>query len=287
MVGVNGTGKTTTAAKLAKHFQQEGAKVLLAAGDTFRAAAGEQLEIWSERLSVELVRHPHGSDPAAVVFDACDAALARGIDYLIVDTAGRLHTKENLMRELEKIRRVAEKKIPGSPHEALLVLDATTGQNAMSQAQLFAKGVGLSGIVLSKLDGTAKGGIAIAINREVELPIKLIGTGEKADDLAPFDPETFVSALFAGLATTEELEAEEEAAAAEVQPQEEVVPEPGEGELEEDAEAGEVVEPAEETEVPAESTAEPAGGESAEDEEPANEPEPEPEKPKKKRGWLW
>jgi fused signal recognition particle receptor len=197
LVGVNGTGKTTTAAKLARQFRDDGEKVLLAAADTFRAAAGEQLDIWAERLGVDVVRHPDGSDPAAVVFDACDAALAREVDVVIIDTAGRLHTKENLMRELQKIRGVAEKKIPGAPHEALLVLDATTGQNALSQAKTFTEGVGLTGLVLTKLDGTAKGGIAIAINRQVELPIKLIGVGEKAEDLLEFDPTAYVEALFA------------------------------------------------------------------------------------------
>ena len=199
LVGVNGTGKTTTAAKLARQFRDEGEKVILAAADTFRAAAGEQLDIWAERLGVEVVRHPDGSDPAAVVFDACDAALAREADVVIIDTAGRLHTKENLMRELKKIRGVAEKKIEGAPHEALLVLDATTGQNALSQAKLFAEGVGLTGLVLTKLDGTARGGVAIAINRAVELPIKLIGIGEKAEDLLEFDPTEYVEALFAEL----------------------------------------------------------------------------------------
>ncbi|MFH0912007.1 MAG: signal recognition particle-docking protein FtsY [Planctomycetota bacterium] len=200
MIGVNGTGKTTTIAKLAHRFRGEGRRVLLAAADTFRAAAVEQLERWAERVGVEIVRHRAGSDPAAVVFDACDAALARRADVLLVDTAGRLHTKNNLMRELEKIRRVAEKKIPGAPHEALLVLDATTGQNALSQAATFAEGVGLTGLVLAKLDGTAKGGIAVAIHRAVRLPIKLIGVGEREGDLAVFDPLAFVDAMFEGVA---------------------------------------------------------------------------------------
>lgn len=196
MVGVNGTGKTTTTAKLAKRFASQGKTVLLGAADTFRAAAGEQLDIWAKRIGVDIIRHRDGADPAAVVFDACEAAVARHVDYLIVDTAGRLHTKDNLMRELEKIHRVAGNKIPGAPHEVLLVLDATTGQNALSQAKLFGQGVGVTGLVLAKLDGTAKGGIALAINRETDLPIKLVGTGEKEDDLADFDPASYTAALF-------------------------------------------------------------------------------------------
>ncbi len=203
LVGVNGTGKTTTTAKLARFLQNQGHSVLLAAADTFRAAAGEQLDIWAGRVGAHLVRHQDGADPAAVVFDACDAALARGMDYMLVDTAGRIHTKKNLMQQLEKIRRVAAKKIPGAPHETLLVLDATTGQNALSQARTFTEGVGVTGLVLAKLDGTAKGGVVIAIHREVRLPIKYIGTGEGADDFAPFDPDEFTDALFADVATTE------------------------------------------------------------------------------------
>ena len=198
MVGVNGTGKTTSTAKLAKFLKERGAKVLLAAADTFRAAAGEQLDIWAGRVGVDIVRHADGSDPAAVVFDACEAAGAGGADYVIVDTAGRIHTKVNLMQQLEKIRRVAGRKIPGAPHEVLLVLDATTGQNALSQAKLFTDGVGVTGLVLTKLDGTAKGGVAIAINRQIGLPIKFIGVGEKEDDFAPFDAGEFCDALFAG-----------------------------------------------------------------------------------------
>jgi len=201
LVGVNGTGKTTTTAKLAKFLKTQGHTVLLAAADTFRAAAGEQLDIWSARVGVDIVRHADGGDPAAVVFDACDAAKARGADYVLVDTAGRIHTKSNLMQQLEKIHRVAGKKIEGAPHEVLLVLDATTGQNALSQARTFTEGVGVTGLVLTKLDGTAKGGVVIAINREVRLPIKYVGTGEKEDDFAPFDPHEFADALFAGLAT--------------------------------------------------------------------------------------
>ncbi len=204
LIGVNGTGKTTTAAKLAHRFKSEGRKVLLAAGDTFRAAAGEQLALWAERVGVDLVRHREGTDPGAVVFDACQAARTRGMDDLLVDTAGRLHTKQNLMRELEKIRRVVAKQILGAPHEALLIVDATTGQNALSQAQTFAQGVGLTGLVLAKIDGTAKGGIAIAINREVNLPIKLVGVGEQAEDLASFDPRAFVAAMFEDLTKSDE-----------------------------------------------------------------------------------
>ena len=197
MVGVNGTGKTTTTAKLARFLKDRGDKVLLAAADTFRAAAGEQLDIWAGRVGVDIVRHGDGADPAAVVFDACDAALARGVDYVIVDTAGRIHTKANLMQQLEKISRVAAKKIPGAPHEVLLILDATTGQNALSQAKIFTDGVGVTGLVLTKLDGTAKGGIVIAINRQIKLPIKFVGLGEQEGDFAPFNAREFCGALFA------------------------------------------------------------------------------------------
>ncbi|MHC4871033.1 MAG: signal recognition particle-docking protein FtsY [Planctomycetota bacterium] len=206
LIGVNGSGKTTTAAKLARRYRQEGKKVLLAAADTFRAAAGEQLDIWADKVGVDIVKHASGADPAAVVFDACDAALARGIEYLIIDTAGRLHTKDNLMRELEKIHRVAGKKIPDAPHEALLVLDSTTGQNALSQAKNFSQGVGLTGLVLTKLDGTAKGGVAVAINNDVDLPIKLIGVGESAEDLLDFDPQNYISAMFSSVSAETEVE---------------------------------------------------------------------------------
>ena len=204
MVGVNGTGKTTTTAKLARFLKDRGDKVLLAAADTFRAAAGEQLDIWANRIGVDIVRHADGADPAAVVFDACEAALARKADYVLVDTAGRIHTKANLMQQLEKIHRVAAKKIPGAPHEVLLILDATTGQNALSQAKVFTEGVGVTGLVLTKLDGTAKGGIVIAINRQIKLPIKFIGVGEKEGDFAPFDAKEFCDAMFAGVETDEE-----------------------------------------------------------------------------------
>ncbi|MDP6380192.1 MAG: signal recognition particle-docking protein FtsY [Phycisphaerae bacterium] len=196
VAGVNGSGKTTSIAKLSKMFIDQGRKVLLAACDTFRAAAVEQLAIWSERVGVDMVRHKMGSDPGAVAFDAADAAVGRDIDILIVDTAGRLHTQDNLMRELEKIRRVLEKKIPGAPHEVILVLDATTGQNAIAQAKVFRDVIDVSGIFLAKLDGTAKGGIVLTIKNQLGIPVKFVGLGETADDIAPFDPETFVEAMF-------------------------------------------------------------------------------------------
>ncbi len=196
VAGVNGTGKTTSVAKLAQLLNQSGKKVILAAADTFRAAAVEQLTIWAERTGVQIVKHQTGADPGAVVFDACEAALARQADVILVDTAGRLHTQENLMRELGKIRRVVEKKIPGAPHEVLLVLDATTGQNAIIQAQTFSEVIGVTGLFLTKLDGTAKGGIVVAIRDQINLPVKFIGIGEKPEDIEPFDPESFVEALF-------------------------------------------------------------------------------------------
>ena len=196
VAGVNGVGKTTSIAKLAKMLTDDGRSVLLAACDTFRAAATEQLAIWSERVGVEIVRHQPGGDPGAVAYDAVDAALARGVDVLIVDTAGRLHTQTNLMRELDKIVRVIQKKIPDAPHEVLLVLDATTGQNAISQARTFKAAVPLTGLVLAKLDGTAKGGIVIAIKQQVDVPVKFVGTGETLEDLAAFDCESFIEALF-------------------------------------------------------------------------------------------
>jgi len=194
--GINGAGKTTSIAKLGQYLKGQGKTVMVAACDTFRAAAVQQLTIWAERIDVQIVKHQMGSDPAAVAFDACDAAVSRGIDVLIVDTAGRLHTQDNLMRELSKIRRVIEKRIPGAPHEVLLVLDATTGQNAIRQAEEFLKAVQVSGIFLAKLDGTAKGGIVIAIRHQLNLPVKFVGLGEKPEDLEPFDPEEFVEALF-------------------------------------------------------------------------------------------
>jgi fused signal recognition particle receptor len=196
VIGVNGVGKTTTIGKLASRFSAEGAKVLLAAADTFRAAAAEQLEAWGERSGVDVIRHKEGADPSAVVFDACKAALARQTDILIVDTAGRLHTKVNLMEEMKKIRRVIDREIPGAPHETLLVLDAATGQNAVSQARLFKEAAGVTGIALTKLDGTAKGGIVVAVSHEFALPIRYIGVGESIEDLRDFDPREFTDALF-------------------------------------------------------------------------------------------
>jgi fused signal recognition particle receptor len=197
VVGVNGTGKTTSVAKLAALLRKEGKSVILAAADTFRAAAVEQLATWSSRIGVDIVKGATGADPAAVVFDAIDAALARRADVLIVDTAGRLHTKENLMRELEKIRRVLEKKLPGAPHEVILVLDATTGQNAILQAKTFKEAVAVTGLFLAKLDGTAKGGVVVGIRDQIDIPVKYIGVGESPDDIEAFDPDGFVEALFA------------------------------------------------------------------------------------------
>ena len=200
MVGVNGVGKTTTIGKLAKHFQQEGRSVLLAAGDTFRAAAVEQLQAWGDRNNVNVVAQHTGADSASVIFDAYQSACAKGVDILIADTAGRLHNKSNLMQELEKVVRVLKKLDPDVPHEVMLVLDATTGQNALSQARSFQDAVKVSGLVLSKLDGTAKGGMVFAIAQELGLPLRFIGIGEKADDLRPFAAEAFVDALFSGAA---------------------------------------------------------------------------------------
>lgn len=195
VLGVNGSGKTTTCGKLAAALKATGKPVLLAAADTFRAAAIEQLEAWGRRVAVEVIRQAPGSDPAAVVFDAVKAAAARGVDALIVDTAGRLHTKSNLMEELAKLKRVAGRQLPGAPHESLMVLDATTGQNGLAQAKTFHAGVGLTGLILTKLDGTAKGGIVVRIHRELGLPIKLVGTGERVEDLQPFDPKVFLAGL--------------------------------------------------------------------------------------------
>jgi fused signal recognition particle receptor len=195
ILGVNGSGKTTTCGKLAWRLRASGLDVLLAAGDTFRAAAIEQLERWAERVGVDVIKQGPGADPSAVAYDAVRAAQARRSDVLVVDTAGRLHTKTNLMAELSKVKRVIGRQLPGAPHETLLVLDATTGQNGINQARLFHEGVGLTGVVLTKLDGTAKGGIVVRIFRELSLPIKLIATGERPDDLAPFEVEAFVAAL--------------------------------------------------------------------------------------------
>lgn len=198
-VGVNGVGKTTTIGKLAHQFKSEGKKVVLAAGDTFRAGAIEQLEVWGERAGVDVIKHSAGSDPAAVMYDAVQSAKARKADILLCDTAGRLQNKVNLMKELEKVKRVIEKELPGAPHEVLLVLDATTGQNAMAQAKQFREVTNVTGIVLTKLDGTAKGGIVLAIRNELKLPVKLVGLGEKMDDLQPFQAEQYVYGLFADL----------------------------------------------------------------------------------------
>lgn len=196
VIGVNGVGKTTTIGKLAAKYAAEGKKVLLAAGDTFRAAAAEQLELWADRVGADIVRHKEGADPSAVVFDACKAAAARNCDVLIIDTAGRMHTKVNLMEEMKKIRRVLTREIPEAPHETLLVLDAATGQNALSQAKLFKEAAFVSGVVLTKLDGSAKGGIVVAVSHEFALPIRFIGVGESVEDLREFDPAQFVEALF-------------------------------------------------------------------------------------------
>ncbi len=197
VVGVNGVGKTTTIGKLAHLYKSDGKRVILGAADTFRAAAQEQLAIWAERAKVDIVRNKPGADPASVAFDTVSAAQSRGMDVAIIDTAGRLHTRSNLMEELKKIRRVIERKQPGAPHEVLLVLDATTGQNGLAQARQFHEAVQVTGIVLTKLDGTAKGGIVFAIQQELQLPVRFIGVGEQIDDLQPFEPETYVEALFA------------------------------------------------------------------------------------------
>jgi fused signal recognition particle receptor len=197
VVGVNGTGKTTTIGKLSNVFRADGKTVLLCAADTFRAAAIEQLEIWGSRTGTEVIKTKPGGDPSAVLFDALQAAKSRGVDYLIVDTAGRLHTKSSLMEELSKMRRTAQRVIPGAPHETLLVMDATTGQNGLQQARLFTESAAVTGIVLTKLDGTAKGGIVVAISRELGLPVRFVGVGEKQGDLLPFDATQFVESLFA------------------------------------------------------------------------------------------
>lgn len=196
VVGVNGTGKTTSIAKLAHKYKSEGKSVLLAAADTFRAAAIEQLSVWAERVNCEIIKHQDGADPSAVVFDAISAAQARSVDYLIIDTAGRLHTKSNLMAELTKIFRVINKRIPDAPDQVILVLDASTGQNAVNQAKEFQQVARVDSIFLAKLDGTAKGGVVLAINKELQIPVKYIGTGEKVDDMEEFDPGSFVEGLF-------------------------------------------------------------------------------------------
>lgn len=196
IAGVNGSGKTTSIAKLAQRLKDEGKSLLLAACDTFRAAAADQLTVWAERAGADIVKGSAGADPASVAHDACDRALARGVDVLVVDTAGRLHTQSHLMRELEKVRGVLQRKIPGAPHEVLLVLDATNGQNAIRQAEVFTKSIGCTGVILTKLDGTAKGGVVVAVRQTINLPVKFIGVGEAIDDLQPFDADTFVESLF-------------------------------------------------------------------------------------------
>ena len=196
VAGVNGTGKTTSIAKLAQRLKDQGQSILLGACDTFRAAAADQLAIWADRSGSDLVRGEAGADPASVAHDACDRALARKVDYLIVDTAGRLHTQTHLMRELEKVRNVIARKIPGAPHETLLVLDATNGQNAIQQAKNFSQTIHCTGVILTKLDGTAKGGVVVAVRQQADLPVKFVGIGEGIDDLQPFDPDAFVESLF-------------------------------------------------------------------------------------------
>lgn len=196
VIGVNGVGKTTTIGKLGNYYKGEGKSVMFAAADTFRAAAIDQLEIWGDRVGADIIKHCEGADPAAVAFDAVQSAKARKVDVLIIDTAGRLHTKYNLMEELKKVTRVIQREIPDAPHETLLVLDATTGQNAINQAQIFSKAAGISGLVLTKLDGTAKGGVIIGMKAELDIPVKWIGVGEGIDDLRPFDPNSFAKALF-------------------------------------------------------------------------------------------
>lgn len=196
IAGVNGSGKTTSIAKLAQRLKDEGRSILLGACDTFRAAAADQLAIWAERAGADIVRGNPGADPASVAHDACDKALAKGVDVLIVDTAGRLHTQAHLMRELEKIRNIIARKIPGAPHEVLLVLDSTNGQNAIRQAEVFTQAIQCTGIVLTKLDGTAKGGVVVAVRQAMELPVKFVGVGEAIDDLQPFDEDAFVESMF-------------------------------------------------------------------------------------------
>jgi len=196
VTGINGSGKTTSVAKLGSYFTKAGKKVILGACDTFRAAAVEQLTIWSQRVGVQIVKHAQGADPGAVAFDACEAALARNTDVLLIDTAGRLHTQDHLMRELGKIQKVVERKIPGAPHEVLLVLDATIGQNALNQARQFAQHVAVTGIFLAKLDGSAKGGVIVGIRDQLDVPVKFVGLGETPEDIEPFDPSAFAEALF-------------------------------------------------------------------------------------------
>ncbi|HOJ05238.1 MAG TPA: signal recognition particle-docking protein FtsY [Bacteroidota bacterium] len=209
VVGVNGVGKTTTIGKLAYNYRSSGKQVIIGAADTFRAAANEQLEVWAQRAGVDIIQQQHGSDPAAVAYDTLQSALARKADVVIIDTAGRLHTKANLMEELKKIRRVMAKLLPDAPHEVLLVLDATTGQNAIQQARQFSDAVGVSGLVVTKLDGTAKGGVVIGISSELSVPVKYIGVGEQINDLQVFDHDAFVDALFGALRTEDSVTVEE------------------------------------------------------------------------------
>jgi len=211
VVGVNGVGKTTTIGKLAYNYRTSGKSVIIGAADTFRAAANEQLEVWAKRAEVDIIQQKHGSDPAAVAYDTLQSALSRNSEVVIIDTAGRLHTKSNLMEELKKIKRVMSKLMPDAPHEVLLVLDATTGQNAIQQAKQFDLAVDLTGLVITKLDGTAKGGVVIGISSELAMPVKYIGVGEQIDDLQVFDDDAFVQALFGGLRTEDESTIEEEA----------------------------------------------------------------------------
>lgn len=294
VIGVNGAGKTTTIGKMCHQFRQEGKKVLVAAADTFRAAATDQLQVWTERAGVDIVKHAEGSDPGAVVYDSLEAAKARNCDVVIIDTAGRLHNKKNLMEELKKINRIIDSKAGESSREILLVLDATTGQNAVSQAKLFSETAPITGIVLTKLDGTAKGGIVISIKNELGIPVKLIGVGEKIDDLQPFDSRMFVDALF-------DLEEAKLKASEKAETEEEVVTEIEE-EIEEKVEKITEIEiPEEESEIP-EETDEPITEEVSElvgdevteipseevvtEEEHEEEQEEEPEKKKKKKGFF-
>ncbi len=294
VIGVNGAGKTTTIGKMCHQFRQEGKKVLVAAADTFRAPAIDQLQVWTERAGVDIVKHAEGSDPGAVVYDSLEAAKARNCDVVIIDTAGRLHNKKNLMEELKKINRIIDSKAGESSREILLVLDATTGQNAVSQAKLFSETAPITGIVLTKLDGTAKGGIVISIKNELGIPVKLIGVGEKIDDLQPFDSRMFVDALFdleeAKLKASEKAEIEEEVVTeieeeieeevqkiteVEIPEEEPEIPEETEGPITE--EVSELVED-EVTEIPSE--------EVVTEEEHEEEQEEEPEKKKKKKGFF-
>lgn len=290
VIGVNGAGKTTTIGKMCHQFRQEGKKVLVAAADTFRAAAIDQLQVWTERAGVDIVKHTEGSDPGAVVYDALEAAKARNCDVVIIDTAGRLHNKKNLMEELKKINRIIDSKAEDCSREILLVLDATTGQNAVSQAKLFSETAHITGIVLTKLDGTAKGGIVISIKNELGIPVKLIGVGEKIDDLQPFDSRMFVDALFdleeAKLKVAERAEEEAEEELTEEEIAEEVVEEEFEEEVEEEITEPEISEEPEIEEIP-EPVEEPVEEEEQSEDLPLEEEQAEePEKKKKKKGFF-